>query len=74
MAKKVLTVIMEDRLRTEISIIHENQCVPYDRRTVHIPLTDEQIAMIEPRFLGHSGGQKRYEDIGSVWLEDIENE
>lgn len=64
-----LTIVMEDRWRTECAIVHENEHVPYGRRTVHIELTPEQLKQIEPRYLGNRGLTKIYEHHGQCWLE-----
>ena len=37
-----LSVIIEDRYRTYVGMVHEQQVVPYGRRTVQIQLTPEQ--------------------------------
>lgn len=65
-----LTVVMEDRYRTEIAIVHENQHVDYGRRVVQIELTPEQLRQLSPRQVGTRGRTPVYEQYGSVWLED----
>ena len=41
-----LQVVMLDRHRTEMAIVHENSCVPYGRRLVSIELTEERFEQI----------------------------
>lgn len=64
-----LTVVMLDTLRTTIAVVHENEHMPYGRRTVQIELTPEQAAKLTPRELGSMNGTKVYETIGPLWLE-----
>ena len=71
-SKTVLRVVMLDTWRTHCAHVHENDHVPYGRRLVSIELTPEQLAMIEPRKLGVDCGQDRHEEVGEVWLEDVE--
>lgn len=66
-----LTVIMLDRYRTEVAIIHENQHVDYGRRVVQIELTEDQLRQLAPRNVGQRGRTPVYEEYGPAWLEDI---
>jgi hypothetical protein len=65
-----LQVVMLDRHRTEMAIVHENSCVPYGRRLVSIELTAEQVSALAPQSVGYSQGEERFEQIGDVWLEE----
>jgi len=65
-----LQVVMLDRHRTEMAIMHENSCVPYGRRLVSIELTAEQVEALKPESVGYSQGEERFEQIGDVWLEE----
>lgn len=69
---KVLTVVLVNQAPTLEALIHLNSWMPFEYRTVHIPLTPEQEAMIRPRFVGHWGQADQFEAIGQVWLEDAE--
>ena len=64
-----LNVIMLDRWRTEISVIHEGQAVPHGKRLVQVELTPEQVALLTPRETGISCGQPRYEEYGDLWFQ-----
>ena len=66
---RTLTVVMLGTERTRMAIIHENEWMPYSRRTVHIKLTDEQREQLAPRKVGFSSGRDVYEEIGDVFLE-----
>ena len=66
---KTLTTMMIDRFRTEISVIHEGECLPHGRRTVQIKLTEEQRRELTPQELGWSDGHVAYEGIRECWLE-----
>jgi hypothetical protein len=66
-----LQVVMLDRHRTEMAIMHENSCVPYGRRLVSIELTEEQVAALAPQSVGTSQGKEQFEQIGDVWLEEV---
>jgi len=68
-----LQVVMLDRFRTEMAIVHENSCVPYGRRLVTIELTDEQCTALVPRVVGQSGIHDRHEEIGEVWIEGVDH-
>lgn len=65
-----LCVMMLDRHRTRMALIHENNYVPYGRRYVEVPLTPEQIALLTGRTVGFvEVGQPVREEIGELWLE-----
>ena len=64
-----LMVVILDRFRTEFALTYENQAVPYGRRIVSIELTKEQSEALRLRELGVANGQKRFEEVGEVWLE-----
>lgn len=70
-APEVLTVVLEDRWGTYISIVHENEHRPYVRRTVQIRLTDEQRAQLEPQKVGSDRGTTKYEAVRECWLEPV---
>lgn len=65
-----LTVMFVDTLRTQMSIVHENSFLPYKKRIVHVPLTEEQIKLLEPRVTGKWSGVDQFEEIGDTFLED----
>jgi len=71
--KLALAVEMVNTYRTRIAVIHENDHLPYSRRTVHVELTPEQMDAIKPRHLGVECGQDVCEEYGRVWLEEIES-
>jgi hypothetical protein len=60
---------MLDTNRTAIAVQYENEHVPYGRRLVTVPLTDEQQSLLRPRHTGMNSGVARYEEIGEAWLE-----
>jgi hypothetical protein len=64
-----LLVIMADEHRTYMSIVHENEHVPYGKRSVRIPLSEKQRAMLEPRKVGVSKGRDVFEVVHDCWLE-----
>ena len=70
MALDTLTVVLIDSLRTRMAVIYENDHVPFRRRTVHVRLTPEQLAVLAPRPVGTESGQVVYEELGAVWLEE----
>ena len=67
-----ITFIGADTLRTYIAAIHENEQVPYKRRSVTIELTNEQLAQLEIRTLGHANGTDWKEEIISCFVENEE--
>ncbi len=69
-----LTVILVDSTATDIAITHQNEWLPFRKRTVHIELTDEQMKMLEPRHTGTINGKPQFEVIGEVWLESEEKQ
>jgi len=66
-----LTVIIADTWSTTMRLQHENECVPYRKRTVHINLTPEQCSALDLRIVGRSGIRDVYEEILECWLEDV---
>lgn len=66
---QMLTVIILNTTETYLRLVHENEYVPYGRRTVHIPLTPEQMEMLRLKYTGRHDGSDRHEVIGEVWLE-----
>lgn len=69
MQQQILTVVLADTHRTRMAIVHENESIPYQRRTVQIELTPEQMAAIAPRKVGFENGCDVYEEMYSSWLE-----
>lgn len=67
--KTLLHVVMLDTHRTRISIIHENEHIPYRRRLVTIELTDDQATKLLPQKVGSECGKPVFEEIGQVWIE-----
>lgn len=65
----ILTVIFADTLRTRMAIVHENEHLDYSRRTVHVELTAEQVAQLQPRVIGTEYGKSVTEEIDRVFLE-----
>ena len=62
---------MANTWRTHMSIVHENEHMPYTYRTVHIPLTDEQIEALANRpVVGMDRGLPVYEEVYNSWLEN----
>jgi hypothetical protein len=70
MQQQILTVVLADTHRTHMAIVHENECMPYRRRTVQIELTPEQMAAIAPRVVGSDRGQDVHEELVTSWLEN----
>ena len=64
-----ITVILADTTPTYIALVHENQHRPYSKRTVTLPLTPEQQALIEPRETGHINGKVMHEVILDCFVE-----
>ena len=69
-----LTVMIEDRYRTYVGIVHEQQQVPYGRRTVQIELTPEQNANLRCEKLGTAIRQPVYEVLRECWLETTDGQ
>ena len=69
-----LTVIMLNTQRTYIAIVHENEHIPYGRRTIHVELTTEQIEKLRPKCVGSNGGKVVLEEVGEVFLETLRGE
>lgn len=69
---KYLTVVFEDRFETRMRIIHENEHVPYGKRTLRIELTVGQRESLKPRKVGVESGVDQYEDIRECWFEPSE--
>ena len=65
----ILTVILANVTETYIAVVHENQSRPYGRRTVQVPLTADQQAMIAPRETGMISGEMQREIVLESWLE-----
>lgn len=65
-----VTFVLANTHRTYVAIVHENEHVPYRRRTVTIELTPEQVALLEPRVVGIDGGKEVYEEHLACWLEN----
>jgi hypothetical protein len=65
----ILTVVFENRWQSYLLLSQENQSVPYDKRTVQIHLTKEQIEQLRPREVGLDGNKRVYEDIRECWIE-----
>jgi hypothetical protein len=64
-----LTVIIADTWSTTMRLQHENECIPYRRRTVHLDLTPEQCSALDLRIVGRTGIKDVYEEILQCWLE-----
>ena len=64
-----LTVIFRDTNRTRLAVIHENDWVPFQKRTVQIELTPEQEEALKPRHVGVHCGQDVFEERGECWIE-----
>lgn len=67
-----LTVVFADQWRTYLSIVHENQEMPYTFRSVQITLTPEQQELLTPRILGKNGSSDVHETIYQCFLEPPE--
>lgn len=67
--RDILTVVMVDTHRNRIALIHENSTMPYRMRTVHIKLTEEQLELLRPQWVGTNQGEDIFEELGEVWLE-----
>lgn len=65
-----VTFVLADTHRTYVAVVHENEHVPYRRRTVTIELTPEQVAQLAPRRVGVSQGADVYEETLTCWLEN----
>lgn len=64
-----LTVILANTWSTYLAMAHEGERRSYQKRTVQIDLTPEQLAKIEPRYVGDNGTTKMKEDIMECFLE-----
>lgn len=60
-----LMVIMLDMFRTECSIEHLGEAVPFGRRIME----PHQIDALVPQQVGIRCGQEQFETYGPVWLE-----
>lgn len=65
-----VTVILVNTLRTRVAVVHENDHLPFSRRTVQIELTPDQEAAIAGRVVGTWQGEDVFEEIGGCWLEN----
>ena len=64
-----LTVVLADTYGTYLAVVHENEHRPFQRRTVQIPLTDEQRHKLRPRHTGMDRGKPTHEEFLTAWLE-----
>ena len=71
---RTLTVVLADTHRTMVSIVYENDHMPYRRRTVQIELTPEQREALAPRYLGRDGKEAAHEEVLDCWLEPADGE
>ena len=74
MKNKVLTVVMANSWVTYGAIVHEQEWMPWERRSVRIELTPEQMQKLQPREVGTDRGKPIYEFIAQCWLEDVDDE
>lgn len=65
-----VTFVLADTHRTYIALTHENEHVPYRRRTVTIELTPEQREQLKPRSVGVRLGTDVTEEVLTCWLEN----
>src|SRR5690606_30575618 len=65
-------VVMLHTDRTRMSIVHENEHIPYRRRLGTIELAEGQAAKLLPREVGSDGGNPVFEEIGQVWIEFVD--
>lgn len=68
---EVLTVVMLNTASAYLSICHLGESEAFQRRTVQIRLTPEQMAQIAPRELGKSNGAPLYEVVERCWFEPV---
>jgi len=61
-AMKVLTVV----LRNNSPMLYAGD--PPTHRTIHVPLTDQQLQMIEPLKVGHNCGTDVFEEIAMCFF------
>lgn len=65
-----VTFVLADTHRTYIAAVHENESVPYRRRTVTIELTAEQVQQLAPRQVGNVAGKVIFEETLTCWMEN----
>lgn len=65
----ILTVIMANTWETYCRLIHENQYVSYQNRTVQIELTPEQVEKLKPLIVGNDKGEPVHEILRDCWIE-----
>lgn len=64
------TVVFADKYVTYIGQVFEGgQHCPYQRRTVQIELTEEQVKQLQPRVVGQNKGKEIKEEVFDSWLE-----
>jgi hypothetical protein len=65
-----VTFILADTLGTRIALTHENEWIPYKRRSVTIELTPEQVAQVTPQKVGEWERKPVLEEIVTCFLEN----
>ena len=68
--RMVLTVVIANTWETTCRLQHENEWVPYSKRTVHIELTPEQTEKLRLRKVGVDRGRDVTECIADVFFEN----
>lgn len=68
-----ITFVFADIWETEMRLKHENEFVPYKKRTVSINLTEEQLKQIQCQRVGRDGNEDKYEEIIDCFIENEES-
>ena len=74
MSELQLAVEYVDTFRSEMAVVHLNDHIAFGRRVQIIKLTDEQLEQLKPRCLGTSKNVEQFEQIGRVWLQEVDDE
>jgi len=67
---KYLYVKFIDTHTPYLLLMHENIGVQAPARVVKIPLTEEQVRMLEPQCVGELGGKKCYEMVEVICIQE----
>jgi hypothetical protein len=65
-----ITVIIANTWRTTVAVIHENQMLPYGKRSVTIELTPEQCKQLTLRKVGTDRDRDVYEEIFDCFVDE----
>lgn len=67
---KSLYVEFVNSYKSYMDRVYLDVATPASSRVVRIPLTDEQIAQLEPQQTGMDNGRPQYEDVRLICVQD----